>query len=67
MDSSLGHKVTNETYYNSFGIFTTSCIKKSKSVPVEFVVCFNRLFMPALTGFHQLFDIRCDETDLGVI
>ena len=67
MESSLGHKDTDETYHNSFGIFTTSCIKKSKSVPVEFVVCFNRFFMPVLTGFHQLFDLRCDETDSGVI
>ena len=62
MESYLGHKDTNETYYNSFGIFTTS-----KSVPVEFVVCFNRFFMPVLTSFHQLFDLRCDETDSGVI
>ena len=34
---------------------------------MEFVVCFNRLFVPALTGFQQLFDLRCDETDSGVI
>ena len=31
MESSLGHKDTNETYYNSFGIFTTSCIKNRKA------------------------------------
>ena len=31
MESSLGHKDTDETYYNSFGIFSTSCIKNRKA------------------------------------
>ena len=30
MESSLGHKHTDQTYYNSFGIFTTSCLKIEK-------------------------------------
>ena len=35
--------------------------KKSKSVPVEFVVCFTRLLLPAVADFHQLFDLKCDK------
>ena len=35
--------------------------KRLKSAPVEFVVCFTRLFLPAVAGFHQLFDLKCDK------
>ena len=68
MESSLGHKDTDETYYNSFGIFSTSCIKNRKAFKwsLSFVL-HARLFIPAVTGFHQLFDLRFDETDSGVI
>ena len=32
-----------------------------KSASMEFVVCFTRLFLPAVAGFDQLFDHRCDK------
>ena len=54
MESSLGHKDTDETY-NSFGIFTTFCIKNRKAfqwilsfVLIAFLCQLSRVFINCL-------------------
>ena len=55
MESSLGHKDTDQTYYNSFGIFTTACIKNRKAfqwslsfVLIDFLCQLSRVFIGCL-------------------
>ena len=54
MESSSGHKHTDQTYYNSFGIFTTSRLKIEKRSS-GVCRCFTRaLFYASCHGFSSI-------------
>ena len=49
MESSLGHKHTDQTYYNSLGIFTTSCLKIEKRSSGVCRLFYTRAFLCQLS------------------
>ena len=49
MESSLGHKHTDQTYYNSFGIFTTSRLKIEKRSSGVCRLFYTRAFLYQLS------------------
>ena len=49
MESSLGHKHTDQTYCNSFGIFTTSCLKIEKRSSGACRLFYTRAFLSLLS------------------